>query len=95
MSDKLASLDKNNATLRLLYILCYDCPASPRIELMEISKTYGIGSSAFYKSLKTLKQLNLVKEDKKRKKTITTLTDKGYQVAKKISEINDILNTRP
>jgi predicted transcriptional regulator len=60
---------------------------------MEISKTYGIGSSAFYKSLKTLKQLNLVKEDKQDKKTITTLTEKGYQVAKKVSEINDILNT--
>ena len=93
MSDKLTSIDKNNATLRLLYILCYDCPASPRIELMEISKTYGVGSSAFYKSLKTLKNLDLVRENKKDKKTISTLTEKGYQVAQKVSEINDILNT--
>lgn len=91
MLDKLTLLDDNKATLRILYILYYEYPSNTRTELINRAKTHGVGTTSFYRSLNTLKQLALVREKSQDKKIITILTEKGVEIAKQISKMNDIL----
>ena len=93
MLTKLTLLEENKATLRLLFILHHECPSHTRTELIDTAKSHGVGTTSFYRSLNTLKELDLVLEKKENKKIIARLSKKGIEITKNITKINDILTT--
>jgi hypothetical protein len=88
-------LDEGKATLRLITILAWNQLPIPRLDYIAQSKKEKIGATAFYSSLKVLKNLGLVEEikdeTKRRRVTLTALTEKGGKIAEKIIEIQRIL----
>ena len=95
MKDEFKALDEQRASLRLLLSLLYDCPCSPRTELRECLRRYGVGGTAFQSSLESLKRLGLVQEkragDVGGRELLTLLTEKGMKVAEAVNTLHDAL----
>ena len=91
-------LDETKAALRLLLALYRMKKPPDRMTLLEALKTnYGIERTAAYRAIATCMTLNLIRTEQKkfgkqpRASIIHYLTKKGTQVAKRIAEINEIL----
>jgi hypothetical protein len=95
MKKTFKKLDQPTGTLRILYTLIWEAPGNSRKELEEAMKSNGVGRNAFYTGIKVLKELDLIKEEKRiengKNTLITSLTQSGTDVALIISEIYDKL----
>ena len=95
MISEFGKVDKDKATLRIFTTIYESRSPLTRLDLISQLEEDDVGRSAFYTSFKTLKELDLVtsfdmKLDGKRH-IMTTLTDKGAEIAKKLVEIKNIL----
>jgi DNA-binding PadR family transcriptional regulator len=88
-------LDEEKATLRLILILAYDMVPLTRLEFIEKAEEELVGRTAFYSSLRALKELGFIEEtqDTKEGKRVihTELTEKGIAVARLIWDIENLL----
>ena len=93
--DQLSRLDNERATFRILLFLGYGYTSVPRSELIREVAELGVGRSALYSSLGTLNELKLIEEYREtqdgKRFVMTKLTKSGYEVAKKIIELNRFL----
>lgn len=89
-------LDVEKASLRLIVLLAWNQLPITRLDFISDCKKEKIGKTAFYSSLEPLKSLGLLEEKQDNvdgRRVITTfLTDKGYLIASKIIEIENMLN---
>ena len=95
MNQVFCSLDDGKATLRILFVLLNGAGIASRGQLEETLGRSGVGRSAFYSSLKVLKELELIFEVRKRVKgknlLFTELTEKGEIVVKAIDELYTVI----
>ena len=88
-------LDEEKGALRILLYLAYSQGSENRRRMIEDLGSKGVGKTAFYSSLKALKDLNLVEEAKvsrdNKQFVETRLTGKGSKVAVKLDRIQKLL----
>ena len=84
MNQVFCRLDDGKATLRILKTLFGDGTSASRGQLEKTLDHYGVGRSAFYSSLKVLKELGLIVEVRKRvgdkNLVLTELTEEGVKL---------------
>jgi hypothetical protein len=92
-----ARLDEEKGTLRILNFLNFPLGLIQRQRIIIVMKTQGLGRTAFYKSLDCLKELGLVEDvpgdADLGKGVFTKLSPRGFVVAKKLREFQQLLNT--
>jgi len=96
---KIRSLDETKAALRLLLTLyeMRDNPPDRMTILRTLKMKYGVDTTAAYTAIRICEQLGLFETTEKkfgrqpRASIIHHLTKKGMEIAKRIAEINEIL----
>ena len=95
MNQVFCSLDDGKATLRILNTLHGEGTYVSRGQLEETLDMSGVGRSAFYSSLKVLKELGLIFEVRKRvdgkNLLFTELTKKGDKIVNAIDELYTVI----
>ena len=98
MNTEFISFDKSDAALRVLWTIAYYYKSITRSELIEDVKPLGVARTALYSALTLLNDLGLIKEEHSHREGIrvklTSLTDKGLEVAKKVIEIEKIFESK-
>ncbi len=97
VNSRFAKLDKARGSLRLLHILGNRIPPMSRSIFLKFAERSGVGKSAFYSSIRALRELGLIEEKRVRNRSVslkvTELTPRGVSVAKKVSELfSDLSN---
>ena len=89
-------LDEVKGTIRLLDTLYNEYRPMYRLELLDKLRKVNVGRTAAYNAIETLKALGLIEEGQrvsKGKRVISTsISKKGIEIAKKLREINTILD---
>jgi DNA-binding MarR family transcriptional regulator len=95
--DAFARLDEEKGALRILNFLYFPLGLIQRQLLINAMKGMGVGRTAFYRSLDCLKELGLVEEvpgdADLGKGVFTKLSPRGYVVAEKLREFQQLLHT--
>ena len=89
MNQVFCSLDDGKATLRILYTLYDQGELASRGQLEETLDMSGVGRSAFYSSLKVLKEWGLIFEVRKRVDGKNVLFTELTEKVDKLVKIND------
>jgi len=88
-------LDEDTATLRILLNLSHIMGSTSRSQLIRELAKEGVGRSALFSSLKTLRDLGLIVDEKilrgNRKAVGTRLTSKGLEIAEIINQLVNVL----
>ncbi len=97
VNSRFAKLDKARGSLRLLHILGNRIPPMSRSTFLKFAERSGVGKSAFYSSIRALRELGLIEEKRVRNGgvslKVTELTPRGVSVAKRVSELlSDLSN---
>jgi len=98
MNSEFIALDKSDAALRVLLTIAYSYKPIIRSDLIEYVKPLVVARTALYSAVKLLKGLELIKEESSRREgrrvILTSLTEKGLEVAKKVIEIEKIFESK-
>jgi DNA-binding transcriptional ArsR family regulator len=91
VNSRFAKLDNARGSLRLLHILGNRVAPMSRSTFQEFAERSGVGKSAFYSSIRALRELGLIEEKRVMNKgvslKVTELTPRGVSVAKNVSEL--------
>jgi hypothetical protein len=96
LDSRFALIDQERGVLRLLVALEKNLQGLPRQQLIEKLREQGVGRTSLNSSLDACKKLGLVVDVKmqrgSRHYTVAMLTEEGYQLARKLFEIKDMLD---
>ena len=96
--SRLALIDQERGTLRLLVPLEKYGQGLVRQQLIDELREQGVGRSSLYSSLDACRELGLIVDVKMQKGsknyTVSMLTKAGYQLACKLLKITEILDAR-
>jgi len=92
---KLGVLDDVRGTMKMLHLLHWDQRPFTRVELLNEMNKREIGRTAAYKAIKALVDIGLLKEtrgiDGGKRILNTYPTQKGFLIAEKIAEMEELL----